>query len=62
MKFRDLVRALEADGWVNVRTNGSDRIYQHPTKPGSFPVPVHSLGNDVPPGLKSAIFKQAGLK
>jgi predicted RNA binding protein YcfA (HicA-like mRNA interferase family) len=62
MKFRDLIKSLEADGWFLVRTNGSHRIYQHPSKPGSIPIPVHSLGNDVPPGLRSAIFKQAGLK
>jgi predicted RNA binding protein YcfA (HicA-like mRNA interferase family) len=45
-----------------VRTNGSHRIYQHPKKPGSFPVPVHGLGNDVPKGLQQAILKQAGLR
>jgi predicted RNA binding protein YcfA (HicA-like mRNA interferase family) len=48
--------------WYMVRTNGSHRIYQHPTKPGSFPVPVHGLGSDVPKGLQQAILKQAGLR
>jgi predicted RNA binding protein YcfA (HicA-like mRNA interferase family) len=62
MKFRDLIKMLEADGWYMVRTNGSHRIYQHPTKPGSFPVPVHGLGSDVPKGLQQAILKQAGLR
>ncbi len=62
MKFRDLIKMLEKDGWLAVRTNGSHRIYQHPTKPGSFPVPVHRPGNDVPKGLEQAILKQAGLK
>jgi predicted RNA binding protein YcfA (HicA-like mRNA interferase family) len=62
IKFRDLIKRLEKDGWFVVRTNGSHRIYQHATKPGSFPVPVHSLGNDVPKGLEQAILKQAGLK
>jgi len=62
MKFRDLIKTLEEDGWTVVRTNGSHRIYQHPVKSGSIPVPVHSLGYDVPIGLKHAIFKQAGLK
>ncbi len=62
MKYRDILKLLEADGWFLVRTNGSHRIYQHPPKPGSIPVPVHSLGNDVPTGLKQAILKQAGLR
>jgi len=62
MKFRNLIRLLEKDGWYTVRSNGSHQIYQHPTKPGSFPVPVHALGRDVPKGLEQAILKQAGMK
>jgi predicted RNA binding protein YcfA (HicA-like mRNA interferase family) len=62
MKFRDLIKLIEADGWYEVRVSGSHRIYQHPTKPNSFPAPVHSPGNDVPKGLQQAILKQAGLK
>ena len=62
MKYRDLVKIVEADGWYVVRTNGSHRIYQHPSKPGSFPIAVHSPGNDVPTGLRQAILKQAGLR
>jgi predicted RNA binding protein YcfA (HicA-like mRNA interferase family) len=62
MKYRDLVKMLKADGWYVSRINGSHHIFAHATKPGSFPVPVHSLGKDVPTGLKQAILKQAGLK
>ena len=61
MKFRDLIKMMEADGWFLARSNGSHCIYKHPTKPGSVPVPVHSLGHDVPTGLRQAILKQAGL-
>ena len=53
---------LEADGWFIVRTNGSHRVYQHPAKQNSVIVPVHSLGNDVPTGLRQAMLKQAGLR
>jgi len=62
LKYRDIIKMIEEDGWFLARTNGSHRIYQPPTKPGSVPVPVHSLGNDVPMGLKQAILKQAGLR
>jgi predicted RNA binding protein YcfA (HicA-like mRNA interferase family) len=62
MKYRDIISLIEEDGWVLVRTNGSHRIYKHPIKPGIVPVPVHSLGNDVPTGLKQAILRQAGLR
>ena len=40
MKYRDMIRLIEADGWVLARTNGSHRIYKHPTKPGIVPVPA----------------------
>ncbi len=32
MKYRDLIRELEALGWQHVRTKGSHRIYQHPRR------------------------------
>ena len=32
MKFREVVRLLEDDGWVVVQQQGSHRQYKHPTK------------------------------
>ncbi len=29
-KVRDVIDALEADGWVLVRQRGSHRVYKHP--------------------------------
>ncbi len=34
MKVRDILRALEADGWQLVRTSGSHRQFKHATKKG----------------------------
>ena len=62
MKYRDLLKSIEDDGWSLVRTNGSRRIYQHSDKVGSLTVPVHNPGKDVPIGLRQAILKQAGLR
>ncbi len=62
MKYRDILKILEADGWSVARTNGSHRIYQHAVKAGIVVVPVHSPGNDIPIGLKQAILRQAGLR
>ena len=61
MKVRDLISLLESDGWALVRTKGSHRQFQHPTKPGTVTV-AGKPGVDVPPGTLSSLLKQAGLK
>jgi len=61
MKYRDIIRLLEADGWYWVSTNGSHRTYRRPTKPGTVIVPAHGLSADIKIGLEKAILKQAGL-
>ena len=61
VKVRDVVKQIEADGWVHVRTKGSHRQFKHPNKPGTVTV-AGKPGLDVPPGTLSSILKQAGLK
>ncbi len=61
MKVRELISLIESDGWVLVRTKGSHRQFQHPTKPGTVTV-SGKPGIDVPPGTLSAVLKQSGLK
>jgi predicted RNA binding protein YcfA (HicA-like mRNA interferase family) len=61
MKVRDVIRLIETDGWRHVRTRGSHRQFQHPTKPGTVTV-AGKLGPDVPPGTLNSIPKQSGLK
>lgn len=34
MKLREVIKALEADGWYLDRTRGSHRQFKHPTRPG----------------------------
>jgi predicted RNA binding protein YcfA (HicA-like mRNA interferase family) len=60
MKFRDLIRQVEEDGWHLVRTVGSHGQYKHPTKPGTVTV-AGQPGRDVPEGTRKSILKQAGL-
>ena len=63
MKYRDLLRKIEADGWFVERTSGSHIQYRHATKPGTITVPGGGkLARDVPPGTLSSVLKQAGLK
>ncbi|HME00052.1 MAG TPA: type II toxin-antitoxin system HicA family toxin [Terriglobia bacterium] len=61
MKVRDVIKLLEHDGWRLVRTTGSHRHYNHPTKSGTVTVPGHP-SKDLPPGTLHSVLKQAGLK
>jgi predicted RNA binding protein YcfA (HicA-like mRNA interferase family) len=61
MKVREVIRFIEADGWIHVRTTGSHRHYQHSRKPGTATVPGHANDELHPKTLKS-IFKQAQLE
>jgi predicted RNA binding protein YcfA (HicA-like mRNA interferase family) len=60
MKFRDLVKQIEADGWHLVRTRGSHRIYKHPRKPGTVTV-AGKASDEVKPKTMSSIRRQAGI-
>jgi len=60
-KVRDMIRALEADGWRWERTRGSHRVYSHPTKSGIVVVPG-KLVKDLPLGTERSILRQAGLR
>jgi predicted RNA binding protein YcfA (HicA-like mRNA interferase family) len=61
MKIRDILRAIAADGWYQVRQRGSHRQFKHPAKPGLVTV-AGKPGDDVAPGTLNSILKQAGLK
>jgi len=63
MKYRDVIKSLEVDGWFLERTVGSHMQFRHPQKPGTVTVPGGGkLANEVPPGTLNSILKQAGLK
>ncbi len=61
MKVREVIRLIEADGWIRVRTRGSHRQYHHPTKRGTVTV-AGKQSVDVPAGTLASILRQAGLK
>lgn len=63
MKYRDVIKRVEQDGWRLYRTTGSHMQYRHPNKPGTVTISAGGkLGREVPPGTLNSIFKQAGLK
>jgi predicted RNA binding protein YcfA (HicA-like mRNA interferase family) len=61
VKVRDIIRLLEAHGWVIVRSKGSHRQYKHPVKAGLVTVPGH-LSDELHPKTLNSILAQAGLK
>lgn len=57
---KDLIKQMEASGWVLRGVKGSHHIYTHPEHSGhiSVPHPKKDLGI----GLAQKLLKQAGLK
>ncbi len=63
MRYREVIKLLEADCWFHERTVGSHMQFRHPNKPGTVTVAGGGkLANEVPPGTLNSILKQAGLK
>ena len=60
MNSRDVIRALKANGWVQVVQKGSHVQFKHPSKPGRVTVPHPK--RDLPLGTLRSIARQAGLR
>jgi predicted RNA binding protein YcfA (HicA-like mRNA interferase family) len=61
MKFAELQRKLEKEGWYIART-AKHHIYVHPDKPGvQIPIGKHK-SEEVATGTLNKILKLAGLK
>ena len=57
----EAIRAIRKDGWVQASARStSHRQFNHPTKPGTVTVPVHS-GTILPPKVLTSIVRQAAL-
>lgn len=61
IKVREVIRLLEQQGWIEVRSKGSHRHFKHPDRPWVITVPG-SDGKELAPGTLNAIMKRAGLK
>ncbi len=60
-KVREIIKLLEADGWLLKNTVGDHRQYVHPTKNGK--VTVRGKPNEnLDQFLLNSIWKQAGWK
>jgi predicted RNA binding protein YcfA (HicA-like mRNA interferase family) len=60
MNSREILLALQRDGWVQVAQKGSHVQFKHPKKEGRVTVPHPK--RDIPIGTLKSIEKQAGLK
>ena len=60
VKVRDVLKALNEDGWVLRNQEGSHRQYVHPSKPGKVTIAGHPAA-ELDPKTKKSILKQAGL-
>jgi predicted RNA binding protein YcfA (HicA-like mRNA interferase family) len=56
---REIIRLLEQDGWVCVRTKGEHWQFKHPARPGRVTVPHPQ--RDLPIGTLRSIERQSGL-
>jgi len=61
VKVREIIAALEQDGWRLAATRGSHRQFKHPSKPGRVTV-AGKLSDDLHPKTEASILRQAGLK
>jgi predicted RNA binding protein YcfA (HicA-like mRNA interferase family) len=61
VKVRDVIKKLEGDGWILVRTKGSHRQFKHPTKPNVVTV-AGKPGVDVPTGTLKNIWRAAQIE
>lgn len=60
MNSREVVRALQKDGWFEVAQSGSHKQFKHATKKGRVTVP--DPRRDIPIGTLRSIEKQAPIQ
>jgi predicted RNA binding protein YcfA (HicA-like mRNA interferase family) len=60
VKVRDVIKAIETDGWYLVTTKGDHRQFKHPKKPGRVTIAGHP-SKDMPPKTLASVFRQAQL-
>lgn len=60
LNTRDIIAAIQLDGWVKVSQKGSHMQFKHPVKPGRVTVPHPK--RDVPIGTLHSLEKQAQLR
>ena len=60
MRSAELIKLLEAEGWLLRGVRGSHHVFSHPQRGGQISVPPPK--KDLGIGLAHKLLKQAGLK
>lgn len=60
-KVKEVIKMLEADGWIHLTTKGDHRQFKHPDKSGKVTIRGH-MNEDLSQFLLNNIWKQAGWK
>jgi len=61
LKFREILKIIEDDGWYLTRQKGSHRQFKHKTKKGVVTIAFHSISDEIAKGTLSSILKQAEI-
>ena len=57
---KQVITALEKNGWYVKRVRGSHHILRHPNIPDAIPVPVHG-SREIKRGTLASILRTAGI-
>jgi predicted RNA binding protein YcfA (HicA-like mRNA interferase family) len=57
---KQVIAALEKEGWYVKRVRGSHHVLRHPTIPDAIPVPVHG-SRPIKRGTLASILRTAGI-
>jgi predicted RNA binding protein YcfA (HicA-like mRNA interferase family) len=60
MKYREIIKEIESDGWEQIGQAGSHRQFEHKTKKGKVTI-AGKPNDDVHPKTLKSIRQQAGL-
>jgi predicted RNA binding protein YcfA (HicA-like mRNA interferase family) len=60
MNSREIIRAIEAEGWYMVEKHGSHWQFKHASRPGRVTVPHPK--KDIPLGTLKSIEQQSGVR
>jgi predicted RNA binding protein YcfA (HicA-like mRNA interferase family) len=57
---KQVIAALEKEGWYVKRVRGSHHVLRHPSIPDAIPVPVHG-NREIKRGTLASILRTAGV-
>lgn len=60
MKYKEVLKVIDKDGWILVNQVGSHKQFKHPTKKGRVTI-AGKPNDDIPPKTLKSILTQAGL-